>query len=62
MEDENKQPTEKSGYLEDDKGVPSSMRLMSMISLFASIGFGAITIFNKVEGTDQNGLMINHLA
>jgi hypothetical protein len=38
----NKQPAQKPGYLDDDNGVPSSMRLMSMIALFASIGFGVI--------------------
>ncbi len=38
MTGNNKQPTQKPGYLDDDKGFPSSMRLMSMIALFASIG------------------------
>ena len=58
MVENNKQPVQKPGYLDDDKGAPSSMRLMSVISLFASIGFGSITIFNRVEGTNQNGLFI----
>lgn len=31
---------EKSGYLEDHQGYPSSMRLMSMLALIASIVFG----------------------
>ena len=58
MTEKNKQPVQAPGYLDDDKSVPSSKRLMSMITLFASIGFGVITIFNKSEGMNQNGLFI----
>jgi len=29
-----------------------------MIALFASIGFGAITILNRAEGRNENGLFI----
>ncbi|MBT3877519.1 MAG: hypothetical protein HON76_17525 [Candidatus Scalindua sp.] len=52
MTEKNKQPVQAPGYLDDDKSVPSSKRLMSMITLFASIGFGVITIFNKSEGVN----------
>jgi hypothetical protein len=34
------------------------MRLMSVIAFFASIGFGAITILNRSEGRNENGLFI----
>ena len=57
MAENNKQPDQKPGYLEDDKGAPSSMRLMSMVALIASIAFGIITIFYTVQGkNDFNGL------
>jgi hypothetical protein len=31
---------------------------MSVIAFFASIGFGAITILNRSEGRNENGLFI----
>ena len=42
----------KPGYLEDDRGNPSSMRLMSVIALLASIAFGLLTVLscNGQEG------------
>ena len=48
---------QKSGFLQDDKGTPSSMRLMSMIALLSSIGFGLISIFYK-NGESENGLYL----
>ena len=44
------------GFLRDNEGKPSSMRLMSFIALFSSIWFGWITI-NGNE-TNQNGIYI----
>ena len=58
MPENDKQSVQKSGYLDDDKGAPSSMRLMSMVALIASIAFGIITIFHTVEGKNLNGLYI----
>jgi len=58
MVESNKQPAQKPGYLDDDKGTPSSMRLMSMVALIASIAFGIITIFHTVNGKNLNGLYI----
>lgn len=58
MAENNKQPAQKPSYLEDDKGNPSSMRLMSMVALIASIAFGIITIFHTVDGKNLNGLYI----
>lgn len=44
------------GFLKDQQGKPSSMRLMSLIALFASIGFGWIAITSNVQ--NQNGVYI----
>ncbi len=48
-ETENKK--KKSGFLEEDSGVRSSMRLMSMISLGASIMFGVLTLGSSLHDT-----------
>ena len=58
MAESNKQTAQKPGYLDDDKGAPSSMRLMSMVALFASIAFGAISILHTAAGKNENGLYI----
>lgn len=47
----------KPGFLEDDQGSPSSMRLMSAVALLASIIFGLITVFHKTSNS-ENGLYI----
>ena len=52
------QAIKKSGFLEDDQGNPSSMRLMSVIALFASIVFGLLTILHPVGSQGVNGLYI----
>lgn len=44
------------GFLRDAEGKPSSMRLMSVVALFASIWFGWITISSTTE--NQNGVFI----
>ena len=46
----------KKGILSDDSGAPSSMRLMSMIALFTSIGFGWVTITKDL--ISYNGIYI----
>ena len=48
------------GYLTDDLGHPSSMRLMSMLALIASIAFGLITVLDK-DVNHENGLYITVL-
>ena len=48
----------KTGYLEDDRGNPSSMRLMSVIALIASMVFGLLTILHPIASKDTNGLYI----
>lgn len=58
MAENDKQSAQKSGYLDDDNGNPSSMRLMSMIALIASIGFGIISILHKSAITNENGLYV----
>jgi len=50
--------TEKHGYLEDNEGNPSSMRLMAVIALIASIVFGLLTILHPVASKGINGLYI----
>jgi len=43
----NNQPKKSVGYLTDDSGNPSSMRMMSLISLIAAICIGSITMFKE---------------
>ncbi len=45
------------GYLTDDQGHPSSMRLMSMVALIAAIAFGLITLLHA-SANDENGLYL----
>ena len=51
------QPVEQVGFLEEAPGKHSSMRLMCMISLFAAIGFGAVTVQRDLKG---DGLFITY--
>ena len=50
--------TFKPGFLEDDQGNRSSMRLMSVIALIGSIVFGLISILHPVASKGVNGLYI----
>ncbi len=50
-EPENKK--KKAGFLEEDSGARSSMRLMSMISLGASIMFGVMTLNASLYDTNK---------
>jgi hypothetical protein len=52
------QITRKTGFLEDDQGNPSSMRLMGAIALIASIVFGLLTTLHPVANKGTNGLYI----
>ena len=58
MPETRSQLTEKPGFLEDDQGNPSSMRLMSLIALIASIVFGLLTTLHPAANNDINGLYI----
>ena len=49
--------TEEPGFLDDNQGNSSSMRLMSVVALIASIGFALITILASGVNVD-NGLYI----
>ena len=54
IERSNKKPT----FLEDDQGNPSSIRLMSVVALIASIVFGLITALHPHASKGENGLYI----
>ncbi len=45
----------KAGYLEDNEGNPSSMRVMCGVALIAAIGFGYLTL----TGGDVNPSGVN---
>ena len=50
-------PPPKPGYLDDHQGNASSMRLMSVIALFASIVFGFLSLLGPAKN-DPNALYI----
>lgn len=54
----NSQPCPDVGYLDDNQGNPSSMRLMSVVALFASIVFGLISLLHATASQNENGLWI----
>jgi len=58
MEETKSQLAQKKGFLKDNEGNPSSMRLMSVVALIASITFGLITILHPVASKGINGLYI----
>ena len=45
----------KVGFLQEDVGVNSSIRLMSMLSLLGSILFGCATLYISAIGKSDNG-------
>jgi hypothetical protein len=58
MNETKAESTKKAGFLEDDTHNLSSMRLMCVISLVASIGFGLITTLHSAAQQGENGLYI----
>ncbi len=48
----------KAGFLEDHQGNASSMRLMSVTSLVASIVFGLVSVLHPAARDGANGLYI----
>lgn len=58
MADETPTPPSETGFLNDHHGNPSSMRLMSVVALIASIIFGLITIQHPGASDNINGLYI----
>jgi hypothetical protein len=58
MAEKKGQPAQKPGFLDDHKGDPSSMRLMSVTALLASIAFGLIVILHSEASRSENGLYI----
>ena len=57
MAETNSQPKKEPGYMDDHLGHHSSMRLMSIVALGASIIFGLITILHSTA-SQGNGLYI----
>lgn len=49
--------SKQNGYLTDDEGHPSSMRLMSIVALMAAIAFGILTLLDGADH-DYNGLYL----
>ncbi len=49
------------GFLSDGNGSKSSMRLMNMLSLFASFGMGFITLLHPQASQNPNGLYLTVL-
>lgn len=47
----------RSGFLEEDNGKRSSMRLMSFIALLAAIVFGLLTVLHE-QSNEVNGIYI----
>ena len=58
MEDTKPRITGKPGFLEDDQGNPSSMRVMSVVALIAGIVFGLLTTLHPAASKGENGLYI----
>lgn len=58
MVDEKTEIAKKHGYLEDHQGNSSSMRLMSVSALLASVVFGLLTTLHSVASQNENGLYI----
>jgi hypothetical protein len=58
MAETDKESIQAAGFFEDDVGNLSSMRLMCVIALVASIGFGLITTLHPAASQDENGLYI----
>lgn len=58
MAETDKKSTQSARFFEDDMGNLSSMRLMCVIALVASIGFGLITTLHPAASQNDNGLYI----
>ena len=54
-------PLSTPGVLNDDSGHPSSMRVMSMLAVCASILFGGITVLHQGAAATTNGVYITGL-
>ena len=50
-----------TGFMTDDKGTPSSIRLMSLVSLLAGIFFGWLTLTHGTASQGENGVYITTL-
>lgn len=50
------------GFLQDNEGHKSSMRLMAFVSLTAGIAFGMITLWHPGAEASPNGLYLTTMA
>lgn len=55
------QETTSTGFLTDDQGTPSYMRLGSIASLLAGIFFGWLTLTHETASQSENGVYITTL-
>ena len=46
------------GMMNEEGGKPSTMRFMSVVSLFSSIGFATLTLIHPVASQGANGIYI----
>jgi hypothetical protein len=49
---------ETKGFLEEQPGMKSNIRMMSLIALIASIVFGLVSILHESAASNENGLWI----
>ncbi len=47
-----------AGFLEEDNGNRSTMRLMSVLALFAAVAFGVMTITRSDVNKDDTGIYV----
>ena len=62
MNDITNQTAKVKGYLTDEQGSPSSMRLMSLLALFVAAGLACVEVFNLGAGEKNTELVLYFLV